>query len=342
MNCSDSVLFDDNDSVDQVEWIDTDASEDEDYLPQFPHEQHISIIIPAIKNYHTDSSTTNRNVENEEEDRKRNRINSLSWDTNTRELFRRRLCDTETPNDKVRRAIDSTIDNGLEQVDISNIGLIEIPDDIGELKYVTVLHNDVVKSASLQLYLYNNNIERINPVLFQLKNLTVLSLRNNHLKLIPPDIALLENLIELSIGNNDLTYLPGELLRLKKLTILSLLPNPFAPLPKDQLHRQRAKPSTVTSLTEISTRFILAHSSTILHKYSSIIPDYLLQRFQSITPAHRCEHCNIPFHSPDVEEFVWRTVLGNHHIPVLYRFCSIVCCNNFPLIQKVTTLAVNH
>lgn len=59
---------------------------------------------------------------------------------------------------------------------ISNIGLTEIPDEIGELQYVTVLHNDIVKVASLQVYLYNNELQSINPVLFRLKNLTVLSL----------------------------------------------------------------------------------------------------------------------------------------------------------------------
>lgn len=60
---------------------------------------------------------------------------------------------------------------------ISNIDLTEIPDEISELQYVTILHNDIVKTASLQLYIYNNKLTYINPILFRLKNLTVLSLR---------------------------------------------------------------------------------------------------------------------------------------------------------------------
>lgn len=63
-------------------------------------------------------------------------------------------------------------------VTCSNIGLTEIPDEISELQYVTVLHNDIVKSAFLQLYLYNNQLTHVNTTLFKLKNLTVLSLRN--------------------------------------------------------------------------------------------------------------------------------------------------------------------
>lgn len=110
---------------DQVEWVDTDASEDEDYLPQFRHEQPI---LPSIKDYYlkTEISTSSFDSNNSEQeflddvlDRKRNRMNSLSWDINTREMFRRKLTiSTETPGDKVRKAIDKTIDNGIERVDI--------------------------------------------------------------------------------------------------------------------------------------------------------------------------------------------------------------------------------
>ena len=126
-----------NDTYDPVDWNDTDASEDEDYLPQFPHQEQIPIA-PSVKNYFLKadnelfiaSSLSSQsssgesgiqllqvNQENESEDRKRVRMNSLSWDINTRELFRRKLS-TETPFDKVRRAIDATIDNGVDEVDI--------------------------------------------------------------------------------------------------------------------------------------------------------------------------------------------------------------------------------
>lgn len=190
-------------AYDPVDWADTDASEDEDYLPQFPR-QELFPIAPSVKNYFSkaddelfsaSSPSSLQSVDNdhENEDRKRARMNSLSWDINARELFRRKL-DSEAPFDKVRRAIDATIDNGVDEVDIrytvlhlavfpfclhfiSNIGLTEIPDEIGELQYVTVLYNDVVKVASLQIYLYNNELQSINPILFKLKNLTVLSLR---------------------------------------------------------------------------------------------------------------------------------------------------------------------
>lgn len=114
------------DSYNSVDWIDTDASEDEDYLPQFPHEQQFPIM-PSIKDYFLKQQVVAEGEEEDEQqdyntiefDRKRDRINSLSWDINTRELFRRKLGhQNETPFDKLRQAIDKTVDNGLEKVDL--------------------------------------------------------------------------------------------------------------------------------------------------------------------------------------------------------------------------------
>ncbi|KAL9549554.1 hypothetical protein MBANPS3_005160 [Mucor bainieri] len=343
------------DTYDPVEWNDTDASEDEDYLPQFPRQEQFPIA-PSIKNYFLKADneafsasslssqsssgesgfqSLENDQESDAEDRKRVRMNSLSWDINTRESFRRKLS-TETPFDKVRRAIDATIDNGVDEADMSNIGLTEIPDEIGELQYVTVLHNDIVKVASLQVYLYNNELQSINPVLFRLKNLTVLSLRNNRLTAIPPEIALLENLVELSLGNNQLKQLPAELLRLNRLSTLSLFPNPYIPLPNDLSHRQRTRSTPIRTLVEISTRTLLRESPTLVADNTSIIPADIVDRFKSVSHVNSCENCRLLFHSPDVEEIVWRNVLGSHHIPVLYRFCSIICCDTYSVIEKLS------
>lgn len=135
---------------------------------------------------------------------------------------------------------------------------------------------------------------------------------------IPPEIALLENLIELSIGNNQLTFIPAELLRLKKLSILSLLPNPF-------MTTGISKRITQRSLKEISIRAILSTTTTTTKSLSKIIPDSLLDELLSISSVNYCEHCKLLFQQPDIEEIVWREVFGNPHIPVLYRFCSLLC-----------------
>lgn len=60
---------------------------------------------------------------------------------------------------------------------LSHLGLTEVPDEITELKHVTVLRKDRIKNSSLKLFLYGNSLTQLPSYLFTLKNLSVLSLR---------------------------------------------------------------------------------------------------------------------------------------------------------------------
>ncbi|GAB1518127.1 hypothetical protein RhiTH_001186 [Rhizoctonia solani] len=82
----------------------------------------------------------------------------------------------------------------------------------------------------IQLYLANNNITILPSELFQLNNLTLLSLRGNKLRNLPPAIGHLKSLRSLNIANNELATLPSELTYLNLQTLL-LDPNPFLPKP---------------------------------------------------------------------------------------------------------------
>ncbi|CAE6491514.1 unnamed protein product [Rhizoctonia solani] len=82
----------------------------------------------------------------------------------------------------------------------------------------------------IQLFLTNNHITILPSELFQLNNLTLLSLRGNKLRSLPPAIANLKTLRSLNIANNELTTLPSELSYLNLQTLL-LDPNPFLPKP---------------------------------------------------------------------------------------------------------------
>lgn len=89
----------------------------------------------------------------------------------------------------------------------------------------------------LQLFLQKNRLRNLPAELWNLENLTVLSLRNNKLTYIPPSIARLQNLRELNLACNRLRYLPWELLKLiggesdfntnKPLRSITILPNPL-------------------------------------------------------------------------------------------------------------------
>ena len=89
----------------------------------------------------------------------------------------------------------------------------------------------------LQLFLQKNRLRRLPAELWNLENLTVLSLRNNKLTYIPPSIARLKHLRELNLACNRLRYLPWELLTLiggeidlnknGSLRSVTILPNPL-------------------------------------------------------------------------------------------------------------------
>ncbi|CAE6436483.1 unnamed protein product [Rhizoctonia solani] len=82
----------------------------------------------------------------------------------------------------------------------------------------------------IQLYLANNGITVLPSELFQLNNLTLLSLRGNKLRNLPPAIGNLKSLRSLNVANNELSTLPSELSYLNLQTLL-LDPNPFLPKP---------------------------------------------------------------------------------------------------------------
>jgi hypothetical protein len=84
---------------------------------------------------------------------------------------------------------------------------------------------------SLQLFLSGNFLSVLPSELFNLQNITVLSLRNNRLEALSPHISKLHNLVELNISQNRLRFLPWEFLNLirgGKLQSLTVFPNPLA------------------------------------------------------------------------------------------------------------------
>lgn len=84
----------------------------------------------------------------------------------------------------------------------------------------------------LSILLSNNRLTRCPGAIFDLQNLTVLSLRGNRLTEISPAVLNLTNLTQLNVSLNALTHLPMELLELlydkdSKLSTLFIHPNPF-------------------------------------------------------------------------------------------------------------------
>lgn len=83
----------------------------------------------------------------------------------------------------------------------------------------------------LKLFLSSNMLRRVPGEIFNLDNVTVLSLRSNHLVELPSATGKLRRLVELNIANNNLHFLPYEILQIfsepSKLHSLTWHPNPF-------------------------------------------------------------------------------------------------------------------
>ncbi|KAI8579083.1 hypothetical protein K450DRAFT_243800 [Umbelopsis ramanniana AG] len=313
-----------------VDWIDTDTDEDEDYLPQNLHHQLPS---PPRKlaalDYRTPSPPPSGN--------KRNRVESMSWSPSSApgpmKKAMHQFPTAFSPSTQhsrrtvrtVQQAINDAIDNGADMVDLSNMDLTDIPDEIRELQHITILSKDLINNSSLKVFLYGNRLTKLSMELFSLKNLSVLSLRNNKLETIPPEIVLLQNLCELSLGNNLLRYLPGEILRLRKLNIISVLPNPFQTIPQDNTStpaRQIIRSVPTPSLFEICSRAVMASTNRYDNQN---MPFRITEHLDASKNVKRCQNCKCYIIQPDIEVMVWCSLLICSNVPAIVGFCSMHC-----------------
>lgn len=147
------------------------------------------------------------------------------------------------PEAFANRVVQGCLESGKETIDLSGIGLTAISNTtLGPLhQMIRHAHDDLTQppsedlfaplTPSIQLYLYGNLLTLLPSELFNLANITVLSLRNNLLQEIPSSITRLPKLAELNIAGNQLETLPWELLNMLRATEgaceVSLRPNPF-------------------------------------------------------------------------------------------------------------------
>ncbi len=97
---------------------------------------------------------------------------------------------------------------------------------------------------ALKLFLSSNTLRRVPGEIFNLENLSVLSLRSNLLVDLPSAIGRLHRLVELNVANNNLHFLPYEILDLlshsSNLHSLQIHPNPFYEPEYDETKRKRS------------------------------------------------------------------------------------------------------
>ncbi|PKS09429.1 hypothetical protein jhhlp_004044 [Lomentospora prolificans] len=171
-----------------------------------------------------------------------------------------------------RKSIQACIDEGVETVDLSDLHLQTISNDsiapIATLAPIPVVTQDVPfepKDPSVKLFLANNRLAKVPGSIFNLENLTLLSLRGNRIEELPDSIGNLRKLRELNVSQNRLRFLPSSLLKLlgpdSKLIALSVQLNPLLQLDPSFIARAREIDDAIDS-TKISaiTAYFVARS----------------------------------------------------------------------------------
>ncbi|KAK0633082.1 hypothetical protein B0T14DRAFT_417300 [Immersiella caudata] len=134
--------------------------------------------------------------------------------------------------------IQRCVDEGTEEVDLSQTSLEVISDEIleriNQIAPIPTVTKDVAfeqRDPEIKLYLSSNYLKQFPGAIINLEHLTVLSLRGNRLTQLPPALASLKHLKTLNIAQNSLRFLPGELVDLMQrgstLSEIHLHPNPF-------------------------------------------------------------------------------------------------------------------
>ena len=115
--------------------------------------------------------------------------------------------------------IEQAQSSGQSWLNLSALGLYEVPPEIGQLSNLQTLH------------LGTNQLTTLPPEIGQLSNLTELDVSHNQLTALPPEIGQLSNLVRLDAWDNQLTSLPAEMGNLHNLQWLNLSQNQLSTLP---------------------------------------------------------------------------------------------------------------
>lgn len=159
-------------------------------------------------------------------------------------LTRVSFAQEQTPYEIALQRIEVARESNAVQLDLANLGLTELPIEIGELDNLQKLVLDFNRLRTLPkeighlsnlrvLWLANNQLRSLPAEISNLTNLQYLRLNYNQLNELPKEIGNLSNLEKLDLTNNQLNTLPSEMGLLTSLWALSLTGNQFRDLPKE-------------------------------------------------------------------------------------------------------------
>ena len=185
------------------------------------------------------------------------------------------------------KRIEEAAQNRAKELNLSGLGLTELPPEIWNLtnltrldldgNQLTALPPEIVKLTKLtRLDLDGNQLTALPPEIVKLTKLTRLHLDGNQLTALPPEIGKLTNLTELYLHDNQLTALPSEIVNLTNLTSLHLGQNQLSALPSEIVNLTKltslgldrnqltALPSEIVNLTNLTRLYLHDNQLTAL------------------------------------------------------------------------------
>ena len=142
--------------------------------------------------------------------------------------------------------INDCRDSHATTLDLSDLGLTELPSYIDQVPWITrldlskneltALPSEISLLVNLEkLHLQENKLGTVPPQIFDLRNLIGLYLSDNQLEILPPEIGQLTKLQELRIGYNGIRALPPEIGKLSALRVLRFGTNRVKDIPTEIL-----------------------------------------------------------------------------------------------------------
>lgn len=185
---------------------------------------------------------------------------------------------------------------GATKLDLSGLGLTELPESLGQLtkleflnlnnNQLTALPESIGQLTQLDgLYLYNNQLTALPESIGQLTKIEFLNLYNNQLTALPESIGQLTRLQELILSHNQFTALPEWLGQLTQLQVLNLDANPLTALQESlvQLKQLRALSfanSQLTALPESLGQLTQLQGLSLDNNQLTVLPQWLGQLTQ--------------------------------------------------------------
>ena len=134
-----------------------------------------------------------------------------------------------SPED-LQALIDRAHAEGWQELDLSGMGLTDLPPEIGKLIGLKKLVLGKFDSETFERH--GNELTAIPDVVFQLSQLEELHLSYNRITEIPDSIAQLSNLTSLHLSSNQITEIPESIAQLSSLTSLHLSSNQITEIPE--------------------------------------------------------------------------------------------------------------